>query len=184
VAGTFLVAAIGQNSPGWVGAGAWVLVGLAAVPSAALWARLGRRWSRPDLLLAALVVQAVGIALPAVLGSVAAALVSALLFGATFIGVSTLALATGDQLRYPRSVALLTTGYSVGQILGPLVVAPLLQHGYQRALLLAAAVVLAAALASGVLRIGFPHPMAGVRHGGSEHPSTAVEAAPASTDRT
>jgi MFS family permease len=184
VAGTFLVAAIGQNSPGWVGAGAWVLVGLAAVPSAALWARLGRRWSRPDLLLAALVVQAVGIALPALLGSVAAALVSALLFGATFIGVSTLALGTGGQLRYPRSVALLTTGYSVGQILGPLVVAPLLQHGYQRALLVAAAVVLAAALASGVLRIGFPHHMAAVRHGGSESPSTAVDAARASADRT
>lgn len=47
VAGTFLVAAIGQSSPGWIGSGAWVLVGLAAVPSCALWARLGRRWSGP-----------------------------------------------------------------------------------------------------------------------------------------
>ena len=47
VAGTFLVAAIEQSSPGWIGSGAWVLVGLAAVPSSALWAWLGRRWSRP-----------------------------------------------------------------------------------------------------------------------------------------
>ncbi|WP_329348528.1 YbfB/YjiJ family MFS transporter [Streptomyces sp. NBC_01261] len=156
VAGTFLVAAIGQSSPGWIGSGAWVLVGLAAVPSSALWARLGRRWSRPGLLGVALVIQAVGIALPALVGGVAAALVGAVLFGATFIGVSTLALATGAELRFPRSVALLTAGYSVGQILGPLAVAPLLHHGYRPALLLAAGVVLAAAVAAAVLRLGFP----------------------------
>ena len=166
VAGTFLVAAIGQGSPGWVGSGAWVLVGLAVVPSPALWARLGRRWSRPGLLIAALVIQAAGIALPALIGGTAAALVSAVLFGATFLGVSTLALATGAHLRFPRSVALLTAGYSVGQILGPLVVAPLLHHGYHRALLLAALVVLAAAAAAAVLRIGFPHHMVVVRHTG------------------
>ncbi|MEV2218042.1 YbfB/YjiJ family MFS transporter [Streptomyces sp. NPDC050997] len=164
VAGTFLVAAIGQGSPGWVGSGAWVLVGLAAVPSSALWARLGRRWSRPGLLLTALVVQAAGIALPALVGGTAAALGSAVLFGATFIGVSTLALAAGAHLRFPRSVALLTAGYSVGQILGPLAVAPLLRHGYHQALLLAALVVLAAAGAAAVLRIGFPHHMVVVGH--------------------
>ncbi|MFJ6895225.1 YbfB/YjiJ family MFS transporter [Streptomyces hokutonensis] len=164
VAGTFLVAAIAQGSPGWIGGGAWVLVGLAAVPSSALWARLGRRWSLPGLLLVALVIQAVGIALPALVGGVGAALVSALLFGATFIGVSTLALATGTQLRFPRSVALLTAGYSVGQILGPLAVAPLLRHGYRPALLLAALVVLTAAVAAAVLRAGFPHHAVAVRH--------------------
>jgi MFS family permease len=163
IAGTFLVAAIEQSSPGPLGGGAWVLVGLAAVPSSALWARLGRRWSRPALLLAALVVQAVGIALPALIGGAPAALVSAVLFGATFIGVSTLALATGAHLEFPRSVALLTAGYSVGQILGPLVVAPLLHHGYQQALILAASVVLVAAAAAAVLRIGFPHHMVVVR---------------------
>ncbi|MFI8244411.1 YbfB/YjiJ family MFS transporter [Streptomyces sp. NPDC085866] len=154
VAGTFLVAAIEQSSPGWIGSGAWVLVGLAAVPSAALWARLGRRWSHPGLLFVALVVQAAGIALPALIAGVTAGLVSAVLFGATFIGVSTLALAAGAQLRFPRSVALLTAGYSVGQILGPLAVAPLLRHGYHQALILAAAVVLAAAAAAAVLRRG------------------------------
>ncbi|MFD7873632.1 YbfB/YjiJ family MFS transporter [Streptomyces sp. NPDC059766] len=164
VAGTFLVAAIGQGSPGRLGSVAWVLVGLAAVPSSALWARLGRRWSRPGLLLTALVVQAAGIALPALVGGTAAALGSAVLFGATFIGVSTLALATGAHLRFPRSVALLTAGYSVGQILGPLLVAPILHHGYHRALLLAALVVLAAAAAAAVLRIGFPHHMAATGH--------------------
>ncbi|MBG7696707.1 YbfB/YjiJ family MFS transporter [Streptomyces sp. MC1] len=159
IAGTFLVAAINQTSPGWIGGGAWVVVGLAAIPSSAVWAGLGRRWSMPDLLLAALGVQAVGIALPALVGGVAPALISAVLFGSTFIGVSTLALAAGAHLRFPRAVALLTAGYSVGQLLGPLVATPLLHHGYHQALLLAAAVVLAAALTAFVLRIGFPHTM-------------------------
>ncbi|MFE1882885.1 YbfB/YjiJ family MFS transporter [Streptomyces diastatochromogenes] len=176
VAGTFLVAAIGQSSPGWIGSGAWVLVGLAAVPSSALWARLGRRWSRPGLLLVALVVQAAGIALPALIGGVAAALVSAVLFGATFIGVSTLALAAGAHLRFPRSVALLTAGYSVGQILGPLAVIPLLRHGYHQALLLAAAVVLTAAAAAAVLRIGFPHHGVVVRQGAPVRRAAPAEA--------
>jgi MFS family permease len=157
IAGTFLVAAIDQTSPGWIGSGAWVLVGLAAVPSSAFWAWLSRRWSRPDLLFAALVVQAIGIALPAVIGGAAAAVISAALFGATFLGIATVALAAGAHLQFPRSVALLTAGYSVGQVLGPLVVTPLLRHGYHQALLLAAVVMLAAAAAAGVLRIGFPH---------------------------
>ncbi|MFC8241904.1 YbfB/YjiJ family MFS transporter [Streptomyces chartreusis] len=78
----------------------------------------------------------------------ASALVSAVLFGATFLGVSTLALAAGAALRYPRSVALLTAGYSVGRILGPLLVAPLLHDGYRPALLLAALVVVTATSAA------------------------------------
>ncbi|MET8076485.1 hypothetical protein [Streptomyces sp. NPDC005303] len=82
-----------------------------------------------------------------------------MLFGATFIGVSTLALALGAHLRFPRAVALLTAGYSAGRILGPLVVAPLRYHGYHRALLPTALVVLVAAGAAGVLRIGFPYDM-------------------------
>jgi predicted MFS family arabinose efflux permease len=162
IAGTFLVAAIGQSSPGWIGSGAWVLVGIAAVPSSALWAGLAKRRSRADLLTAALLIQAVGIALPAVIGGVGAALFSAALFGGTFIGVSTLALAAGNHLRFPRAVALLTAGYSVGQILGPVIATPLLHRGYHQALILGAIIVAAAALAAAVLRIGFPRPTANV----------------------
>jgi MFS family permease len=157
IAGTFLVAAINEHAAAWVGTSAWVLAGLAAFPAAALWNALARRWSRPALLLAALLIQAFGIALPALAGGVAAALVSAALFGATFLGIASMALAMGAHLQYPRSVALLTAGYSVGQILGPLIVTPLLSSGYHVALLVAAAIVLAAAVAAAALRAGYPH---------------------------
>jgi hypothetical protein len=157
IAGTFLVAAIDESAPAWAGSTAWILAGLAALPSAALWAWLARTWSRPALLLAALVIQAAGVALPAVIGGVTAALISAALFGATFLGIATVALAIGAHLRVPRAVAILTTGYSAGQIAGPLLVTPLLQHGYHQALLVSAGIVALAAVAALVLRHRFPH---------------------------
>ncbi|ONI68758.1 MFS transporter [Kribbella sp. ALI-6-A] len=145
IAGTFLVAAIEQTAPGWAGTGAWILVGLAALPSSAFWAWLSHTWSRRSLLVVALLVQAVGIALPAVAGGVVPALISATLFGATFLGVNTTVLSIGAHLRIARSVAILTTGYSVGQVLGPLAVNPFLHHGYHTPLLLGAALVTVAA---------------------------------------
>lgn len=156
IAGTFLVAAIDQNAPNWVGSGAWVIAGAAAFVAPALWARLSTRTSRPALLVLALLVQAVGIALPAVIAGLAPALVAAALFGGTFIGVTSLSLAVGAHLRFPRAVAILTSGYSVGQILGPLAVKPLLGEGYQAALLVGAAVVVASAVAAAVLRVRYP----------------------------
>jgi MFS family permease len=157
IAGTFLVAAIDQSTSSWIGTGAWVLVGLAAMPSPALWAWLSRTWSRPTLLVVALVVQAVGIALPVLGGGAAAALASAILFGATFLGISTIVLAVGAHLRVARAVAILTSGYSAGQILGPVAVTPLLHNGYHVALLVSAGVVTLAAVAAGALRLRFPH---------------------------
>jgi hypothetical protein len=97
IAGTFLVAAVAQHSPGWLGNGAWLVVGLAAIPSAAL--------------------------------------LGAILFGGTFIGVSTLALAAGRLLQFPSTVAFLTAGDSAGQIIGPVAVSPLLRHGFEPALI-------------------------------------------------
>lgn len=67
-----------------------------------------------------------------------------------------MALAAGRLLGFPGAVALLTSGYSVGQILGPVAVTPLLRQGFSRALLAAAMVVLLSALVAGLLRFGFP----------------------------
>ncbi|MBB2989079.1 putative MFS family arabinose efflux permease [Mycolicibacterium iranicum] len=154
IAGTFLVAAISQTSPGTLGNGAWLVVGLAAAPSAALWAMASARWSRPTLLVVALFAQTVGIALPALVSGATPALIGAVAFGGTFIGVSTLALAAGRDLAFPGAVAVLTAGYSAGQIVGPLVVTPLLHHGFRAALLTSALIVAAAAMTAAWLRVG------------------------------
>lgn len=159
VAGTFLVAALAQRSPGRLGGAAWLVVGLAVIPSAAWWDRVTTRWSRPALLTTALLLQAAGIAL-ACTGGVSAAVLSAILFGGTFIGVSSLALAHGRVLGVPGAVAVLTAGYSAGQILGPLLVNPLLHSGFQLALGAGGATVLVAALVCAVIWIVHrePHP--------------------------
>jgi MFS family permease len=157
VAGTFLVAAISATGPSWLPGSVWTIVGLAAVPSGAVWALLSRHVSRPTLLTTALILQAVGIALPAMTPAVPAALASAVLFGGTFVGITTLSLATGRHLQVPHAVAVLTAGYGIGQVLGPLVVIPTLHGGYRTALLVGAALVLAAAATSALLRIRFPH---------------------------
>ena len=163
VAGTFLVAAISATGPSWLSGSVWTIVGVAAVPSTAAWTWLSRHVSRPTLLTAALILQAVGIALPAMTPAVPAALASAVLFGGTFVGITTLSLATGRHLQVPHAVAILTAGYGIGQVLGPLVVIPTLHGGYRTALLIGAALVLAAAATAALLRIRFPD------HGEAHH---------------
>ena len=96
-----MVAAIDENSPAWLGSIAWVLVGLAAVTASALWAHLGAMWSWPGMLCLALLLPARGIALPAVAAGVAPALVAAVLFGGTVLGIVSMALTLGSYLRIP-----------------------------------------------------------------------------------
>jgi MFS family permease len=124
VSGTFAVAAV-RRTPGleplapWT----WVLTGLAASPSALLWVGLGRRLGMRRALAVAYFVQAGGMALPVLSRSAAAAMVGAALFGGTFMGIATLAMAAGRTLAPAspgRIVGTLTAVYAVGQILGPL----------------------------------------------------------------
>jgi MFS family permease len=124
VSGTFAVAAV-RRTPGleslapWT----WVLTGLAAAPSALLWSRLGGRHGPRRVLAIAYLVQAVGMALPSLSPSPIAALAGAALFGGTFMGITTLALAAGRALAPSapgRAIGTLTALYGVGQILGPL----------------------------------------------------------------
>ncbi|GAB3131715.1 YbfB/YjiJ family MFS transporter [Tsukamurella serpentis] len=154
VLGTFLVAAIAVGGRSWEGPAAWVVVGCAAAASPILWARLRRYRSAETLLVTALLLQVVSAVLPAVVagpvaGPVAAA-VSAALFGGTFIGAVMLSMEAGAAIGIPRSAAVLTAGYGIGQILGPLVVAPMLGDGYDAAFLTAGAVLMVSAALAAV----------------------------------
>ena len=130
VTGTFLPAIVDDlPGPGGLGTGAWVLVGLAAVPSTVLWARAASRLGAVVALGAAFAMQAVGILLPALSSAWWAAMGSAALFGGTFMGITSLTLTHARQVLGTRgtglAIGLLTAAFGVGQALGPLVAARL-----------------------------------------------------------
>jgi MFS family permease len=149
VIGTFLVAAL--QSPGHrsLGTAMWVVVGVAATPATLLWDRVARRWSPEIALVVALALQCVSAVLPAVSTGPAPAGISAALFGATFTGITMLAIEVGGELTGPGAAATLTAGYGLGQMLGPLAVTPVLGSGYGTAFVIAA-IILAVATAGAV----------------------------------
>jgi MFS family permease len=128
VTGTFLPTIV-ESLPGLgsLGAGAWILVGLAAAPSALLWAGTASRLGADIALTAAYVVQATGIILPAVSDAWWAAATSSMLFGITFVGIAALTLTYAQEVTGARTaglaIGLLTAVYGAGQVLGPLVAA-------------------------------------------------------------
>lgn len=123
VTGTFIVA-IAEQTPAFSGnaTSVWVLVGLTAIPSCVLWAYFGNKYGYMSSLMVLLMIQAVGITLPAISTSSTSFYVSAILFGATFMGVTTLATAFArnkNPLGSARVIAIMTTIYALGQMIGP-----------------------------------------------------------------
>ena len=126
ISGTFLVAIIG-NIPGFSSYSAsmsWAFVGLAAAPSCILWIRLADQFGKIPMLRLAYLIQIAGISLPLLFPNNIGAFLGALLFGGTFMGITTLSIATAKIL-YPnnsaRIIGQLTFFYAAGQILGPIV---------------------------------------------------------------
>jgi len=156
IAGTFLVAAIASSASGGLGKLSWIVVGLAAIPSCLGWAWLSKKLAHPTLLTIALLLQAAGIGLAALDLGMAGAVIAAVLFGGTFMGITTLALDAGAHLQVPTAVAILSLVYAVGQTAGPILVAPLLSDGFHGPLLIAAVIVALAAVSTALIRIRFP----------------------------
>ena len=123
IIGTYLVVLAEPVFGATAAALTWIIVGLAAAPSPMLWSQVAQRWGRKAALRACYGLQILG-AITAVFGSSTILLiVAALLFGSTFMGVVMLSIATGTQAGIPHASATLTTWYSVGQVLGPALVA-------------------------------------------------------------
>ena len=116
------IVAIVKSRPGldhfgdWV----WVFAGLAGLPSCLFWAWAAERIGFSKALLIAFLVQAAGLMLPALSDSGPLALVAAVLFGGTFLGIVALTLPLGRHGVGGRGFAVLTVGYGIGQVSGPL----------------------------------------------------------------
>jgi predicted MFS family arabinose efflux permease len=100
----------------------WLVVGLAAIPSIALWTWVGRRWGNDRSFALACVVEAFGVALSVLVIDPSALLIAAALLGGTFMGITALGfiyardLTPGDPR---RSLALMTAAFGLGQMIGP-----------------------------------------------------------------
>jgi len=146
VTGTFLVA-FAKQMPAIGGAAEvlWIVVGLAGAPAALVWSRIGQRWGAPAALVAAYLVQAAGIVLPVFFGALWVALVAAVFFGSTLMGITALMVGFGGRIspNPARTIGLLTAAFGLGQMIGPVVGGWLAerQGGFDGALLLAAGAV-------------------------------------------
>lgn len=100
----------------------WLVVGLSAVPSVALWTWIGNRLGNDRSFAVACLVEALGVAMSVLATGPLAIIVSAALLGGTFMGITAVGLihardlSTGDPR---RSFALMTAAFGLGQMIGP-----------------------------------------------------------------
>jgi len=149
ISATFTVAIV-EREPALAGQGAlaWALVGMAAMPAVFLWDKVARRWGDIRALLLAFGLQTLSVILPAMSGSLAAALGGAVGYGATFIGIVSMTLALVGR-RAPqnpgKAMARLTLSYGAAQVIAPVVAGAMAQATgtFKGALWLTAAVMAA-----------------------------------------
>jgi predicted MFS family arabinose efflux permease len=123
VTATFLVAIV-RGSPlvRVVEPLVWLVVGVTAIPSVALWARAASRLGISHTFSLACVAEAIGVAASVLWPTIPGVLFAAALLGGTFMGVTALGLAGARQFApsNPRPVlARMTAAFGLGQIVGP-----------------------------------------------------------------
>jgi predicted MFS family arabinose efflux permease len=120
---TFIVAIV-NHLPGLAGQGnlAFLAIGVGAAPACINWDLIARRIGDLNALILAAALQVVGILLPVMVGGFIAAMLGALLFGGTFIGMVSLVLTMAGRY-YPtrpsKMMGKMTLSYGVAQIIGP-----------------------------------------------------------------
>ncbi len=124
VTATFLIAMVrGAPATRAVEPLIWTVVGLAAAPSLLLWLWVSARIGPRRAYAAAAVLEAAGVLLAGGWPTPAGLLAGAALLGGTFMGLTALSFAVAREFGpggQERQIAILTTGFSVGQALGPL----------------------------------------------------------------
>ncbi len=100
----------------------WMIVGIAGAPSNWFWARVAQRIGVYPAIVAAFVLEAIGVALVAIGQQAIALYVGAALLGGTFMAITALGLAQARALapdRPDETIARMTVAFSIGQIVGP-----------------------------------------------------------------
>ncbi len=129
----------------------WPMFGAALIVGALLAARLPVHWDNRTLLAGCYVLQAAGIALGIVWPTAGGFSLGSILIGLPFTAITLFAMREARRLRGDEAAGLMgyaTAAYGVGQIVGPLVAAPIAGHtgSFSPALWLAAGALLVGAV--------------------------------------
>lgn len=142
VTGTFLVALI-KTIPAYADYAAlsWMFVGLGAMPATLIWSLFAEKFGYKKTIYSALILQIISVGLPIFSHHMLGLIIASMLFGATFLGLTTLFMSKSQELMYHTNqklnlVSLLTVIYSVGQMIAPMIAGLLIgdSNNYQLAL--------------------------------------------------
>ena len=101
----------------------WLIVGLAGIPSSIIWMRLAHKKGSINVIIIAMILQIIGILIPTISTNLYLNLLSAILYGSTFIGLVALFMNLVGNIAKNNPVVLMsifTSAYGIGQILAPL----------------------------------------------------------------
>ena len=146
ISATFIVAIVNEL-PGLQGKGMWafLVIGLAAAPACILWDLVARRIGSINALTTAFTLKVIAVLIPALSTNTFLIMLSAALFGATFLGIVSLVLSMAGRY-YPtrpaKMMGKMTITYGVAQIIAPAVTGVIAEYSgsYGTGLYLAAAV--------------------------------------------
>lgn len=151
VTGTFIVSIAEETEMFQEPSIVWSVVGLAAIPSCIIWSGLAKKWGFVISLIISMLFQSIGIVLPVFWLTQTSFIICAILFGATFMGITTLATTLARQIspsNSSRIIGIMTANYAFGQMMGPIIAGLLLTytHSFHASLLGAGSAVFLGAL--------------------------------------
>ncbi|NNJ90380.1 MAG: YbfB/YjiJ family MFS transporter [Gammaproteobacteria bacterium] len=123
VSATFIVDIVNEL-PGMEGKGAWtfMVIGLAAAPACIVWDLIARKVGDINALIMAFLLKIVAVLIPALTANIFLVMISAALFGATFLGIVSLVLSMAGRY-YPtkpaKMMGKMTISYGIAQIAAP-----------------------------------------------------------------
>ncbi len=155
ITGTFLVAIV-KSIPEFADYAAlsWMFVGLGAIPSTILWSMMAGKLGYSKATNLAFILQIIAVILPVFSESITSLVISSILFGATFLGLTTLFMSKAQTLMFQSNskinlVASLTVIYSLGQMIAPALSGVLIgESGNYNAALIFASIILCVGLLS------------------------------------
>lgn len=155
ITGTFLVAIV-KSIPEFADYAvlSWMFVGLGAIPSTILWSMMAEKLGYSKATNLAFILQIIAVILPVFSESITSLVISSILFGATFLGLTTLFMSKAQTLMFQSNskinlVASLTVIYSLGQMIAPALSGVLIgESGNYNAALIFASIILCVGLLS------------------------------------